>query len=130
MIARMHIQKYLFAALLAICSVAVSSHIGYAAKAIPAGFSGGDGKSMKSAVIITYIGDYEKSIDQEYRYITGLFGARDQGWAFEEQELIQAQDKFYDKVTIKILFSREILSLYFDITEPHNALQRHLTNEN
>ncbi|MFA5101159.1 MAG: hypothetical protein WC547_09780 [Candidatus Omnitrophota bacterium] len=100
----------------------------FAAKHIPSGFSGGDGRSREHAVIIRYAGDYELSVEREYDYISSIFGARDKDWAFIGQRITQSNGKFYDEVTIKMTFSREIFTIYFDITEPYTALQRHLTN--
>lgn len=110
-----------------ICAFGFAASV-FAAKGRPSGFSGGDGKSREQAVVIRYEGDYELSVAREYDYISSIFGARDKDWAFIGQRITQSNGKFYDEVTIKMTFSREIFTIYFDITEPHTALQQHLTN--
>ncbi len=86
-----------------------------------------DGSSFEKAIIIKYIGDYSKSIGQEYQYLTTKFGIRGKDWELVRQALITREDKSYDEMVIELFPSQEIITLYFDITEPFTELEKMLS---
>lgn len=88
-----------------------------------------DGSSFEKAIIIKYIGDYSKSIDQEYKYIKRHFGVRGKDWQLMEQSLIKKNNKAYDEMVIKLFPSQEIKTLYFDITEPSQKFMEQISSE-
>jgi len=81
-----------------------------------------DGSSIGQAIIIKYIGDYSKSIGQEYEYLSGKFGARGKDWKLIKQSLLHENGRSYDKMDIQLMPSGEEKTLYFDITEPFGFL--------
>ena len=83
----------------------------------------GDGSSFEKAVIIKHVGDYQKSIDQEYKYLTEKFGIEGEEWVLNKQLFVNREGKFYDETTIEFL-SKETKTLYFDITEPFNKINK------
>lgn len=84
-----------------------------------------DGSSPEKAIIIKYIGDYDKSIDQEYQYLKKKFGIRGNDWNLVRQSLMAGKEgKSYDEMIIELLPSKETITLYFDITEPFEELSK------
>jgi hypothetical protein len=84
-----------------------------------------DGSSFEKAVIIKYIGDYRKSIHQEYEYLAEEFGIRGKDWRLKLQALVEENGRFYDKMTVEFP-NQETKILYFDITEPFTELNKQL----
>lgn len=76
-----------------------------------------DGSSIEKAVIVTYTGNYQESIGQEYRYIAEKFGTRDVDYELLSQRLVDEGGTPYDVITIRLLPSGEERDVYFDITE-------------
>ncbi|MEI8350611.1 MAG: hypothetical protein WCI77_10730 [Candidatus Omnitrophota bacterium] len=85
-----------------------------------------DGNSIEKAIVIKYIGEYNKSINQEYQHIAAKFGTRGKDYEIMGQKLLQYNNKFYDEITVKLLTSRQERKLYFDISEPFAQLRRQL----
>jgi len=93
----------------------------------------GDGSSLAQALIIKdvegidacYSDDclragFTNISEQEYRYFDRKFGQRGTAWKLEGRDNwevdIERNDKFYDKVAIRLLPSQERKIFYFDIT--------------
>ena len=87
-----------------------------------------DGSSSEKAIIIKYIGDYEKSIEQEYQYLETRFGIKGKDWNLVRQSLIGKEGKSYDEMIIELLPSKETITLYFDITEPFGELSKQFSS--
>ena len=85
-----------------------------------------DGSSFGEAVIIKYIGDYQKSIDQEYRYLETKFGIKGKDWGLVRQILINKEGRIYDEMIVELLPSKKTVTLYFDITEPSEEMSKQL----
>lgn len=83
-----------------------------------------DGSSLEKAIIIKYIGVYDKSIEQEYQYLEKKFGKGGKDWNLVRQALIGKEGKSYDEMIIELLPSKETITLYFDITEPFGELSK------
>lgn len=81
-----------------------------------------DGSSIGQAIIIKYIGDYSKSIAQEYEYLSGKFGVQGKDWKLIKQSLLHENGRSYDKMDIQLMPLGEEKTLYFDITEPFGFL--------
>ena len=87
-----------------------------------------DGSSLGKAIIIKYIGDYEKSIEQEYQYLETRFGIKGKDWNLVRQSLIGKEGKSYDEMIVELLPSKETITLYFDITEPFGELNNQFSS--
>jgi len=97
--------------------------------------SGADGSSVDKAIVIRNKSNYEncesddqirteygKSIDQEYTYLTNKFGMKGLDWNPGLQSLVKgANSRDYDQITVR-LSSGETKTIYFDVTEPYEAL--------
>lgn len=98
------------------------------------GFLNGDGSSIEEAVIIKNESDYSqcrdqicierefaKNINQEDEFVTKNFGVKGKDWEVAGGDNIEVDieqnDKFYDKLAIRLSPSREQRTLYFDITD-------------
>jgi hypothetical protein len=86
-----------------------------------------DGSSLEKAIIVKYTGDYVASIGQEYEYLEAKFGIRGKDWRLTEQRLKDFRDKVYDEMVVEIRISKEVVVLYFDITEPYRELNKQLS---
>jgi len=75
---------------------------------------------MENAVVIKYIGDYEKSIEQEYAFLDNKYGKG--GWDYGIVSLINKDEKVYDKMDLHIKATGKTMDFYFDITEPYAEL--------
>lgn len=76
-----------------------------------------DGSSMEKAVIITYSGNYQESLGQEYQYIAKKYGTQNVDYEILEQRLVDDWEGTpYDVITIRLIPSGEEKEVYFDIT--------------
>ena len=99
----------------------------------------GDGSSLQQAVTITTPGDllscsfgtcfdreFPKIVRQEHKYLEATYGAEGVDWQVTgetDMEVdIDLNDKFYDKIAIKLLPSQEKKVIYFDITIPYKLI--------
>jgi len=99
----------------------------------------GDGSSLQQAVTITKPDDlnpcsfgacfdqeFPKIVRQEHKYLWATYGAEDVDWQVTgetDMEVdIDLNDKFYDKIAIKLLPSQEKKVIYFDITIPYKLI--------
>jgi hypothetical protein len=84
--------------------------------------SGGLGNSLENAVVIQY-GVPNDYVSIEYAYLKYLGFGRGIQWRVIQQELVQTDDKTYDKIKIETLQKdgdetiKQIENFYFDITE-------------
>jgi hypothetical protein len=78
-------------------------------------YSGGDGKSIETAVVIgarsSMVG-----VSAEYEYVGARHGKRNVDWKLESQALINQDGKSYDVLKIN-LNDGESKTYYFDITQ-------------
>ncbi|MCX5705469.1 MAG: hypothetical protein NTZ92_05395 [Candidatus Omnitrophica bacterium] len=99
----------------------------------------GDGSTLQQAVTITKPGDllpcsfgtcfdeeFSKIVREEHRYLEDTFGTEGVDWQVTgetDMEVdIDLNDKFYDKIAIKLLPSQEKKIIYFDITVPYKLI--------
>ncbi len=89
-------------------------------------FSGGDGLSMKNAIVIHAKSEF-LGIDAEYAYLYKKHGERDTDWELERQSLLQKgilprpllfRIRYYDEMSIKTK-DGERITYYFDISHFH-----------
>ena len=80
-------------------------------------YSGGNGDSYESAVVIGGIHEQHVVVPAEYQYISRLCGAQDRKWKIVEQTLTNEGDKVYDMVQIQVLATGEKKILYFNVTK-------------
>ena len=73
-------------------------------------YSGGDGSSAKTAVIVT-APDEDKGVAAEYAYLAKHFP----GYATRSQSLTHEDKKIYDKIDFKTKDGRA-MTIFFDIT--------------
>jgi hypothetical protein len=83
-------------------------------KPAPAGYSGGDGLSVETAVVIEATSSFV-GVAAEYEYITKQHGPKGTAWKLESQALVSEGGKPYDMIKIK-LSNGESKSYYFDIS--------------
>lgn len=79
-------------------------------------YSGHEGKSIKDAIIISDVDNHFEGINAEYQYIEHKYGRRGVNWLLIRQELLNENQKVYDRIIIQLTNQTEI-SLYFDLTE-------------
>ena len=79
-------------------------------------YSGHEGKSIDDAIIISDVDNHFDGINAEYRYIENSYGRRGVDWRMIRQELLNENQKVYDRILIQLTDQTEI-SLYFDLTE-------------
>ncbi|MDP8267226.1 MAG: hypothetical protein P9L97_00735 [Candidatus Tenebribacter davisii] len=73
------------------------------------------GKSFEDTIVIKGAKDSEEGIAAEYNYLTDKFGVWNVDWVFIRQSLTPERDKYFDKILIEVMSSKEI-EIYFDIT--------------
>jgi hypothetical protein len=78
------------------------------------GYSGGDGLSVETAVVIEATSSFV-GVPAEYEYVTKIHGPKGAGWKLESQALVSRDGKHYDVLKIT-LSTGESKSYYFDIT--------------
>ena len=99
----------------------------------------GDGSSLGQAVTIATPGnlnscsfgtcfdqEFPKIVRQEHKYLEVTYGAEGVDWQITGETNMEVDidlnDKFYDKIAIKLLPSQEKKVIYFDITIPYKLI--------
>ncbi len=80
-------------------------------------YSGGDGESFSSAIVITGARSKSEGIAAEYKYISNKYGARGSGWLLVGQTVIREKNKIVDVVEIQLADSTERRIFYFDVSD-------------
>lgn len=81
---------------------------------------------FEKAIHIFHTGDYDKSIDQEYEYLSARLGVRNRDWRLVTQRLLSVNGRDYDEIIVECKGSREPVTFYFDITEPLREMRGQL----
>jgi hypothetical protein len=79
-------------------------------------FSGGDGLSFETAIIIKGIQNNQEGINAEYIYISNKHGKVNINWKPIMQALIDDTYKYCDNIQIEDINNNTKISYYFDIT--------------
>jgi hypothetical protein len=79
-------------------------------------YSGGDGDSFETAIIINGVGKQSESVEAEYRYLAKLHGEKDKQWRVESQTITREEKSLYDVIEIALVPSGEKRFYYFDVT--------------
>lgn len=79
-------------------------------------YSGGNGTSYDSAIVISGGKDYSVAVEAEHQWIAKLFGEKDKDWKVAEQTTVTENTKTYNMVQVEIVASQEKHFYYFDIT--------------
>jgi hypothetical protein len=79
-------------------------------------YTGGNGDSYESAVIIRRARDQRVGVAAEYQFINRIYGPQDKKWKIVEQALGNEGDKVYDMVKFELHASGETKIMYFDVT--------------
>lgn len=79
-------------------------------------YSAHEGKSVEDAIIISHVNDHFEGINAEYLYIEQKFGKRGVDWQLIKQELLNENQKVYDRFIFQ-LSDQTVISLYFNLTE-------------
>ncbi|MDD5673473.1 MAG: hypothetical protein PHC61_04880 [Chitinivibrionales bacterium] len=80
-------------------------------------FSGGNGDSYETAVIIGGIREQRIVNDAEIMYISRIYGQENKKWKVIEQALTADSGKTYDMVKFQVLPAGENKILYFDVSK-------------
>jgi hypothetical protein len=108
----------------------------------PSAFSqylNGDGSSIDEAVIIDkpvdlkpcnfgtcYNAEFPKIVRQEHDYLVRTYGKEGVDWEIVGETAMEVDidlnDKFYDKIAIKLISTQEKKIIYFDITVPYKLI--------
>jgi hypothetical protein len=78
----------------------------------PLQFAGGDGHSVKSAVVIRGAKHEKDGIAAEYRYLSQNFGS----WFLKHQMLVNRESRVYDRMQITDQNGKQH-TVFFDITD-------------
>jgi hypothetical protein len=79
-------------------------------------FSGGNGESHDSAIVITGVLKPSEGVEAEYRYLSQLHGIKDRNWRIEGQTMYQDENMVFDVIEIELVPSSEKRIYYFDVT--------------
>jgi len=82
--------------------------------AVPTLFSGGNGETAKSAVVIN-ASRSAVGVAAEYRYVEQVCGKRDVDWTLEMQMQTTEEEEEYDVVTVNLTKGGS-RTFWFDIT--------------
>lgn len=78
-------------------------------------FSGGNGESGDSAIVIHGIEKPSEGVDAEYRYLSRLHGIKDKGWRVESQVVAREEKNVYDVIEIMLIPSGQKRIYYFEV---------------
>jgi hypothetical protein len=79
-------------------------------------YSGGNGDSFESAIIINGVDKQSESVAAEYRYLSRLHGEKDKAWRVEGQSMTSEEKNVYDVIEIVLIPTSEKRIYYFDVT--------------
>jgi len=74
------------------------------------------GQNIKNAIVILGAESNYEGVKAEYFYIVKRFGTKEINWTFKSQHLISNNDKYYDKLVIK-LKNGIYKHIFFEITD-------------
>jgi hypothetical protein len=77
-------------------------------------FSGGNGDSLESAVVI-HAADSLSGVTAEYKYVTSKCGERRREWDLHEQKMVGHNGKPHDVFVVK-LSNGQFRTFYFDVS--------------
>lgn len=88
-------------------------------------FSGGNGESYDSAIVIYGVEKPSEGIEAEYRYLSKLHGSKDKNWRVVGQTMYREEKSIFDVIEIALIPSSEKRIYYFDVTRfPWNWKQK------
>jgi len=73
------------------------------------------GLSIEEAITILEVESDFEGVIAEYEYLERKFGKRGTDWELEMQALIQKDNRYYDKIKLKLSDGTQ-QTIYFDIT--------------
>jgi hypothetical protein len=79
-------------------------------------YSGGNGTSHDSAIVLSGGRDHSAAVESEHKFISRLFGEQDKDWKVAEQSMVSDSGKTFDMVQVESLKTGEKHFYYFDIT--------------
>ena len=78
-------------------------------------FSGGNGESSDSAIVIHGIEKPSEGVEAEYRYLSQLHGIKDKSWRVESQVITREEKNVYDVIEIMLVPSSQKRIYYFEV---------------
>jgi hypothetical protein len=78
-------------------------------------FSGGNGESGDSAIVIHGIEKPSEGVEAEYRYLSQLHGIKDKSWRVESQVITREEKNVYDVIEIMLVPSSQKRIYYFEV---------------
>lgn len=79
-------------------------------------YEGGDGKSLKTAIIIMGVVNEQLGVMAEYEYISKIYGQAPTYWKPIKQSSMNKNGKRFDVITIITIPENKEVSYYFDIS--------------
>lgn len=80
-------------------------------------YEGGDGKLPENPIIIKNAENEINGVASEYAYISKVYGEKLVDWKVVGQSTSTQKNRKIDIINIEIMSKKEIISIYFDITE-------------
>ena len=80
-------------------------------------FSGGNGDSNDSAIVISGVAKASDGVEAEYQYLSKLHGEKGNAWKIEGQTMITEEKKIYDIIEIVLMPSSQKRIYYFDVSK-------------
>ena len=80
-------------------------------------FSGGNGESYDSAIVIHGVEKASEGVEAEYRYLSRLHGVKDKEWRVDGQTMYREEKNIFDVIEITLMPSAEKRIYYFDVTK-------------
>ena len=80
-------------------------------------FSGGNGESYDSAIVINGVEKPTDGVEAEYRYISKIHGEKDKDWRIDGQTMYREEKSTFDVIEITLLPTSQKRIYYFDVSK-------------
>ncbi len=80
-------------------------------------YSGGNGESKESAILIRGAIRQSEGVEAEYYYLSKAFGEKGKTWQVQGQTIFREEKRVYDVLEIRLLPFQKKLIFYFDISK-------------
>jgi hypothetical protein len=86
-------------------------------------YSGGNGESKDSAILIRGALRQSEGIEAEHYFLGRMFGEKGKAWDVQDQTIIREEKRIYDMVEIQLMPSLQKRIFYFDVSKLPWVLQ-------
>jgi hypothetical protein len=80
-------------------------------------FTGGNGESGDSAIVIGGVEKQSEGVEAEYQYLSKLYGEKGKGWRVDGQTITKEEKKIFDVLEITVLPAQQKRIYYFDVSK-------------